>query len=412
MEKRRIVITGIGVVTPVGIGKRTFWEAICQGKNGIHKISSFDATGFASQIAGEVRDFDPAKFLSAKDIKRTDRFVQFAMVASRYAVEDSNLNLDSVDRDRFGVLVGSGIGGMLTIEREHKVLLGKGPSRMSPFFIPMLIVNMASAKVSIDLGLTGPNTAVATACATGTHAIGDAFKIIQRNDADFMLCGGAEAAIAPLALGGFCAARSLSRRNDEPEKASRPFDKERDGFIMSEGAGVVILEEYERARARGAHMYAEIIGYAMSGDAYHMTAPDPEARGAILCMKNCLEDAGLKPQQVDYINAHGTSTPLNDKVETKAIKDIFGKHVYKLAVSSTKSMIGHMLGAAGGVECAATALAIDNGILPPTTNYEVPDPECDLDYVPNKARKANINVALSNSLGFGGHNCTIALRKI
>jgi len=412
MEKRRIVITGIGVVTPIGIGKRTFWEAVCQGKNGIHKISAFDTTGFASQIAGEVRDFDPAKFFSAKDIKRTDKFVQFAMVASRYAVEDLNLNLDSVDKDRFGVLIGSGIGGMLTIEREHKVLLEKGPSRMSPFFIPMLIVNMASAKVSMDLGLKGPNTAVATACATGTHAIGDAFKIIQRNDADFMLCGGAEAAISPLAFGGFCAARSLSRRNDEPEKASRPFDKERDGFIMSEGAGVVILEEYEHARARGAHMYAEIIGYAMSGDAYHMTAPDPEARGAILCMKNCLEDAGLKPQQVDYINAHGTSTLLNDKVETKAIKDIFGKHAYKLAVSSTKSMIGHMLGAAGGVECAATALAIDNGILPPTTNYEVPDPECDLDYVPNKARKANINVALSNSLGFGGHNCTIALRKI
>ncbi|UCH12614.1 MAG: beta-ketoacyl-ACP synthase II [Candidatus Omnitrophota bacterium] len=412
MEKRRIVITGIGVVTPVGSGKRAFWEAVCHGKNGIHKISSFDATDFTSQIAGEVKDFDPAEFLSAKDIKRTDRFVQFAMVASRYAVKDSNLKLDSVDKNRLGVLIGSGIGGMKTIEREHKILLKKGPSRMSPFFIPMLIVNMASAKVSMDLGLKGPNTCVATACATGTHAIGDAFKIIQRNDADFMLCGGTEAAVAPLGLGGFCAARSLSTRNNEPEKASRPFDKERNGFVMSEGAGVVILEEYEHAKARGAHMYAEIIGYAMSGDAYHMTAPDPEGMGAVSCMKKCLEDAGLKPQQVDYINAHGTSTQLNDKIETKAIKDVFGKHAYKLAVSSTKSMIGHMLGAAGGVECAATALAVDNGILPPTTNYEVPDPECDLDYVPNKARKANINVALSNSLGFGGHNCTIALRKI
>ena len=412
MENRKVVITGIGVITPVGNSKGAFWKAICQGKNGIHKISGFDATGFTSQIAGEIKNFDPAKFLSPKDIKRTDEFVQFAVAASQEAIGDSGLDLDSVNRDRFGVVIGSGIGGMQTIEKEHKVLLERGPSRMSPFFIPMLIVNMASGKVSIDFGLKGPNTCVATACATGTHAIGDGFRIIQRGEAELMLCGGAEAAVAPLGLGGFCAARSLSTRNDEPEKASRPFDKERDGFVMGEGAGIVILEEYEHAKARGAHIYAEIIGYAMSGDAYHMTAPDPEGRGAALCMDGCLKDAKIAPEEVDYINAHGTSTRLNDKVETKAIKDVFGKHAYKLAVSSTKSMIGHLLGAAGGVECAAAALAIENGIIPPTTNYEVPDPECDLDYVPNKAKKANVNIALSNSLGFGGHNCTIALRKI
>lgn len=412
MKKRRVVITGIGVITPVGNNKEAFWKAICQGKNGIYKITAFDTTGFTSQMAGEVKDFNPAKFLSSKDIKRTDRFVQFAMVTSRQAIEDSGLDLDSVDRDRFGVVIGSGIGGMMTIEREHKVLLKKGPSRMSPFFIPMLIVNMASGKVSMDLGLKGPNTCVATACASGTHSIGDAFKMIQRSDADFMLCGGAEAAVAPLGFGGFCAARSLSTRNDEPGKASRPFDKERDGFVIGEGAGIVILEEYELAKARGAHIYAEIIGYAMSGDAYHMTAPDPEGKGAALCMSNCLKDAGLAPEEVDYINAHGTSTQLNDKIETKAIRDVFKKHAYKLAVSSTKSMIGHLLGAAGGVECAVCALTLENGIIPPTINYEVPDPECDLDYVPNKARKADVKIALSSSLGFGGHNCTIALRKI
>jgi len=412
MKKRRVVITGIGVITPIGSGKQTFWEAVCQGKSGVDKISAFDATGFSSQIAAEVKDFDPAKFLSAKDIRRTDRFVQFAIAASRATVEDSGLNLDSVDRDRFGVLIGSGIGGIHTIEAEHKVLLEKGVSRISPFFIPMLIVNMASGKVSIDLSLRGPNTCVTTACATGTHAIGDSFKIVQRGDADLMLCGGTEAAISPLGFGGFCAARSLSTRNNEPKKASRPFDKERDGFIMGEGAGVVILEDYEHAKARSAPMYAEIIGYAMSGDAYHMTAPDPDGKGAFLCMKNCLRDAELRPEEVDYINAHGTSTQLNDKVETKAIKDVFKEHAYKLAVSSTKSTTGHLLGGAGGVECAATALALYNGIIPPTINYEVPDPECDLDYVPNKARKSDIKVALSNSLGFGGHNCTIALRKV
>ncbi len=413
MEKRRrVVITGLGVITPVGNNRQSFWEAICHGKNGIEKITSFDVKDFTCKIAAQIKDFDAAKYLSPKELRRTDRFVQFAMIAAREAAQDSGLKLDSINKDRAGVVIGSGIGGMITIETEHKVLLTKGPSRMSPFFIPMLLVNMASGKVSMDLGIRGPNSCVATACATGTHAIGDAFKIIQRNDADIMFCGGAEAAIAPLGLGGFCAARSLSLRNDDPHRASRPFDLKRDGFVMGEGSGVVVLEEYEHAKARGAHMYAEIIGYGMSGDAHHMTAPDPEARGAILCLNMCLKDAGIKPEDVNYINAHGTSTELNDKVETKAIKAVFGTHARKLAVSSTKSMIGHLLGAAGAVECVATALTIKEGIIPPTINYEFPDPECDLDYVPNKARKANVTIAMSNSLGFGGHNSTIALKKI
>lgn len=413
MEKRRrVVITGLGVITPVGNNRQAFWEALCHGKNGIEKITSFDPKDFTCKIAAEIKGFDVAKYLSPKEVRRTDRFVQFAMIAAREAAQDSGLKLDSINKDRAGVVIGSGIGGMITIETEHKVLLTKGPSRMSPFFIPMLLVNMASGKVSMDLGIRGPNSCVATACATGTHAIGDAFKIIQRNDADIMFCGGAEAAVAPLGLGGFCAARSLSLRNDDPHKASRPFDLKRDGFVMGEGSGVVVLEEYEHAKARGAHMYVEIIGYGMSGDAHHMTAPDPEARGAILCLNMCLKDAGIKPEDVNYINAHGTSTELNDKVETKAIKAVFREHTRKLAVSSTKSMIGHLLGAAGAVECVATALTIKEGIIPPTINYEFPDPECDLDYVPNKARKANVTIAMSNSLGFGGHNSTIALKKI
>jgi 3-oxoacyl-[acyl-carrier-protein] synthase II len=396
-KTRRVAITGMGVISPLGSDRQIFWDSLCQGKSGIVSIAAFDASALTSRIAGEVKGFDPAKFLSAKEVRRTDRFVQFAIVASRAAVKDAGLNLESLDRNRFGVAIGSGIGGIHTIEREHKVLLENGVSRLSPFFIPMLLVNMAAGKVSMDLGIRGPNTCVATACATGTHAIGDGFKIIQRGDADFMLCGGT--------------ARSLSTRNDEPQRASRPFDKERDGFVMSEGAGIVVLEEYEHAKARGTHIYAEITGYGMTGDAYHMTAPDPEGIGAALCMKACIDDAGIKPQDVDYINAHGTSTDLNDKVETKAIKDIFGKYAYKLPVSSIKSMIGHLLGAAGGVECIATALTIDTGIIPPTTNYEYPDPECDLDYVPNKARKANVKIAISNSFGFGGHNSTICLKK-
>jgi len=412
MKKRKIVITGIGLVTPLGLDKTTSWAGISQGKNAVHRLTALDPEMFTCKIAAEAKDFNPSDFLSPKDVRRTDRFVQFAMVAAREAVKDSKLDLDSIDRTRFGVVIGSGIGGLHVIESEHKVVLQKGVSRLSPFFIPMLIVNMASGKVSIDLKLKGPNSCVATACASGTHAVGDAFKIIQRGDADFMLCGGAEGAISILGFGGFCAARSLSTRNHEPEKASRPFDKERDGFIMGEGSGLVVLEEYEHAKARGAHIYAELVGYAMSADAYHMTAPDPEGKGAVLCMANCLKDADLQPEDVDYMNAHGTSTQLNDKIESKAIRDVFGKHAYKLAVSSTKSMTGHLLGAAGGVECAIAALAIKNGIIPPTINYEVPDPECDLDYVPNKPRKADIKVAMSNSLGFGGHNCTIALKKI
>ena len=412
MKKTRIVITGVGVVTPAGMDVKSFWESVSNGRNSISTITAFDPSAYTSRIAGEIKVFDPTKYLTPKDAKRTDRFVQFAVAASREAMRTSGINLNSVDKNRFGVIIGSGIGGMITIQKEHKVLLEKGPSRISPFFIPMLIVNMASGKVSMELGLKGPNTAIATACATGTHAIGDAFKIIQRNDADLMLCGGSEAAVSPLGFGGFCAARSLSTRNDEPQKASRPFDNERDGFVMGEGAGIVILEEYEHAKKRGADIYAEIIGYSMSADAYHMTAPDPEGKGAIQCISGCLKDAGIRPQDVDYINAHGTSTKLNDKVETKAIKEVFGSHAKKLAVSSTKSMIGHLLGAAGAVECVATALTMRNGLIPPTINYEFPDPDCDLDYVPNTPRKADVNIALSNSLGFGGHNCTIALKKI
>ncbi|MFH0732036.1 MAG: beta-ketoacyl-ACP synthase II [Candidatus Omnitrophota bacterium] len=412
MEKRRVVITGMGVITPIGSSVKAFWEALCQGKNGVDSITAFDASTFPSKMAGEVRDFDPTKFLAAKDLKRTDRFVQFAIVASRNAVEDAGLNLSLIDKDRFGVIIGSGIGGIHTIESEHKVLIEKGVSRLTPFFIPMLIVNMAAGKVSMDLGLKGPNSCVSTACATGTNTIGDSFKVIQRGDADLMLCGGTEAAISPLGFGGFCAARSLSTRNHDPRGASRPFDKERDGFVMGEGSGILVLEDYEHAKKRNAKIYAEIVGYAMSGDAYHMTAPDPEGKGAILCMNNCIKDAGLKPQDVDYINAHGTSTLLNDKIETMAIKEVFGSHAYKLSISSTKSMTGHLLGAAGGIEAVATALSIFYGIVPPTINYEVPDPECDLDYTPNKAKKLNIRAAISNSLGFGGHNCTIALKKI
>ena len=410
--KRRVVITGLGVVSPIGNGIKEFKDAIYAGKSGACKITAFDASEFTSRIAAQVNDFEASDYLSPKEIRRSDRFVQFAMAAASMAVEDSKIDLQSVDPYRVGSVIGSGIGGIHTIERDHKILLEKGPSRISPFFIPMLIVNMASGMVAIKLGAKGPNSCAVTACASSNHSIGEAFRIIQNNYADVMFGGGSEAAITPMGIGGFCAAKALSTRNDEPEKASRPFDKERNGFLMAEGSGIVMLEEYEHAKKRNAPVYAELIGYGMSCDAYHMTAPDPEGSGAIRCMQDSIKDGGINPKDVDYINAHGTSTKLNDAVETKAIKAVFGEHAKSLAISSTKSMTGHMLGAAGGAELAASCLAIKNGIIPPTINYETPDPDCDLDYVPNKSREQKVNVAISNSLGFGGHNATLVIRKI
>lgn len=409
--ERRVVITGLGAVTPVGIGKDEFWQTLIAGKSGIGQITRFDATEYATHIAGEVKNFEPVNYMDKKEAKRMDRFTQFAVAASRMAIEDAGMDLEHEDRSRIGTIIGSGIGGMDTMHDQIKILIEKGPSRVSPFFVPMMIGNMAAGQVSIMFGLQGICSSVVTACATGTNAIGDAFKLIQRGDVDVMVAGGTEAAISPAPVAGFCAMKALSTRNDEPEKASRPFDKERDGFVMGEGAGIVILESLEHAVARGAHIYAEIAGYGVNADAFHITAPAPEGAQAAKCMALAIKDAGLEPADVDYINAHGTSTGLNDKNETLAIKSLFGDHAAKLAVSSTKSMTGHLLGAAGGIECIATALTIVNSIIPPTINYENPDPELDLDYVPNKARAQAVNVALSNSFGFGGHNATILLKK-
>jgi beta-ketoacyl-acyl-carrier-protein synthase II len=410
MEKR-VVITGIGAVTPIGIGKQAFWDGLISGKNGIGPITAFDTTHFVVRIAGEVKNFNPEEFLSKKEMRKNDRFVQFAIVAAKLAVESAKLEIHDSNREEIGVLVGSGIGGISTIEEQHRILLEKGPDRISPFFIPMLISNMASGQVSILLGVRGPNTCVVTACATGCHAIGDAYLIIKRGEANFMIAGGSEAAVAPMAVAGFSALKALSTRNDEPMKASRPFDKMRDGFVLAEGAGIVILEELSSALSRKAHIYAEIIGYGMSADAYHMTAPDPEGAGAVRAMQKALDSAGILPEDVDYINAHGTSTKLNDKVETDAIKKVFHSHARKLAVSSTKSMTGHVLGATGALEIIATALTLQHNLIPPTINYEFPDPECDLDYVPNQAREKYVKVAISNSFGFGGHNAVLALKK-
>jgi 3-oxoacyl-[acyl-carrier-protein] synthase II len=414
-KKRRVVVTGVGVISPVGSAKQVFWKSLLEGKSGVRRLECFDPTYFTSKIAAEIPDFDPSSFVSAKDVRRMDRFVQFGVAASKLALADSRLDMEKEDLNRIGVLVGSGIGGLHTTEREcmQYMKLGpeKGPDRISPFLIPMLIVNMASGQISICVGAKGPNSAVATACASGNHAIGDAFRIIQRGDADVMICGGAEGAITPMGFGGFCALKALSTRNDEPERASRPFDKDRDGFVMGEGAGIVILEEMGRAVKRDASIYCEMIGYGMSGDAYHMTAPDPDGDGAVRCMAASIKDAGIRPEEVDYINAHGTSTLYNDKVETLAIKKLFGAHAKRLAVSSTKSVMGHLLGAAGGVELVVCALTITEGIIPPTINYETPDPDCDLDYVPNTPRAAKVKVAMSNSLGFGGHNATLVVRE-
>lgn len=398
-------------MTPIGIGKDEFWQALLAGVSGVGKITRFDASEFTTQIAGEIKDFDATKYIDKKEAKRMDRCTHFAVAASKMAFEHSGIDLASEDLTRIGTMIGTGIGGMDALHEQYKNLFDKGPNRVSPFFIPMMIGNMAAGQTSITFGLQGPCSCVVTACATGTNAIGDAFKVIQRGDADVMVAGGTEAAISPIAVAGFCSMKAMSTRNDEPEKASRPFDKDRDGFVMGEGAGVVILESLEHATARGAEILAEVIGYGFNADAYHMTAPAPEGAQAAKCMAMALRDAGIEPTAVDYINAHGTSTPMNDKNETLAIKSLFGEHAYKLAVSSTKSMTGHLLGASGGIECIATILTLINDMIPPTINYETPDEELDLDYVPNTARKQVVNVALSNSFGFGGHNATILLKK-
>ncbi|HHJ00855.1 MAG TPA: beta-ketoacyl-[acyl-carrier-protein] synthase II, partial [Candidatus Aerophobetes bacterium] len=407
----RVVVTGMGVVSPIGIGVEEFKKGLFSGKSGVRRITLFDPSSYRSQIAGEVRDFDPRKYLSPKEIKRMDRFTQFGMVAAEEAIRQAGINFEEEDTSRMGVLVGSGVGGLSTIEREEGNLLRGGPQKVSPFLVPMLITDIASAQVAIRYRLSGPNLSISTACATGNHSIGEAFRVIQRGEADLMIAGGAEAAITPLGLAGFCSMRALSTRNEEPEKASRPFDRERDGFVIGEGAGVVVLEELNRARKRGATILGEIIGFGMTADAYHITQPIQDGRGIKEAMLRALKDAGVSPREVDYINAHGTSTPLNDRIETQAIKDLFGEHAYRVPVSSTKSMTGHLLGATGGVELIACLLALNEGAIPPTINYENPDPECDLDYVPNKARKLNIKIVLSNSMGFGGHNAVLIVKK-
>ncbi len=411
--KHRVVLTGLGCLTPIGNTVEETWAAALKGKSGTARGTQINVDRYVSKVTAEVKGFEPTQYLSAKQIKKTDRFVQFAVAASEMALKDSGLNLKQEDPHQIGVLVGSGIGGLKVIEEQHKILLEKGPSRISPFLIPMLIVNMAPGQVAMQFGLKGPNNCVATACATGSHALGDAFKIIQRGEAKAMLAGGTEACITPLGFGGFDAMKALSTHfNDEPDKASRPFDKTRDGFIMGEGCGVAILEELEHALKRNAKIYCEFVGYGMTSDAMHMTAPDPEGAGAARCMTIALKDANIEPEEVNYINAHGTSTPLNDKVETIAIKKTFSEPVAKkLMVSSTKGMTGHLLGAAGGVEAIFMALAIKNDLVPPTINYRYPDPECDLDYVPNETRRVKIQIAISNSLGFGGHNACICFRK-
>jgi 3-oxoacyl-[acyl-carrier-protein] synthase II len=409
--KKRVVVTGLGLVTPVGIGVQESWEALCQGKSGIGPITRFDASGYKTRIAGEVKGFKPEDFVPQKMIRRLDVFIHYALAAARMASEQARLQITPELAPWVGVITGSGLGGLRTIEETHKVLLSRGPDRISPFFIPMIIANMAPGQIAIELGAKGPNLSLETACAAGAHAIGDSFKLIQRGAAKAMFCGGVESVITPLAVGGFNAMRALSTRNDAPEKASRPFDQGRDGFVMGEGSGIMLLEDLEFALERGASILGEIAGYGLTGDAYHMTAPSPDGDGAIRCMQMALSDAGLAPQEVQYINAHGTSTELNDAAETMAIKAVFREHSARLAVSSTKSMTGHLLGGAGGVEAVFSVLAILNGTIPPTINYETPDPDCDLDYVPNQARKADLSCVLSNSFGFGGTNAVLIFKK-
>ncbi|BCG59181.1 3-oxoacyl-[acyl-carrier-protein] synthase 2 [Paenibacillus sp. URB8-2] len=406
----RVVVTGMGVMTALGKDLETFWDSLMNGKSGVSTIEAFDVSEYTTQIAASIKDFDPEELFGRKEARKMDRFVQFALAAGQQALNDSGLVIgENIEAERLGVSVGSGIGGLGTWEDQHNLLLEKGPKRVSPFFIPMMIANMGSGQLSISLGAKGPNTTQVTACATGSHAIGDSLRMIQRGDADAMICGGAEATIRPTGMAGFCAMRAMSTRNDEPEKASRPFDTDRDGFVMGEGAGILVLESLEHALQRGARIYAEVIGYGLSGDAHHMTEPDPE--GAARCMKMAIRDAGIQPEEIDYINAHGTSTPVGDKSETTAIKKALGDHAYKVAISSTKSMTGHLLGAAGGVEAIICGLSLQKGIIAPTINLDNQDPDCDLDYVPNTPREADLNIVMSNSFGFGGHNATVILKK-
>jgi len=408
--KRRVVVTGLGAVTPLGIGIEETWKNIKAGKSGIRKITKFDASNLPSQIAGEVKNFKPEEFMSAKLTSRVDTFIQYAIASTRMALEDAGFPLNDLG-DEVGVIIGVGMGGVGLIEYYTRVLNEKGYKRVTPFFIPMIIPNMAAGQVAILFGAKGPNTAICTACAAGNHAIGEAFRLIREGRVKAMICGGTESIITPLCVAGFCVMKALSTRNNEPEKASRPFDAKRDGFVIAEGCGILILEELEHAQKRGARIYAELIGYGLNADAYHMTAPSPSGEGAARCMEIALHDAGIDPSQIDYINAHGTSTPLNDISETKAIKRVFKEHAYKLMISSTKSMTGHLLGGAGGLEAVITVLSLYEGIIPPTINLEEPDPECDLDYVPNQARKANIKIALSNAFGFGGTNACLVFKK-
>jgi len=408
---RRVVVTGVGLVSSLGIGTAATWDALCAGRSGIGPITRFDASAFSVRIAGEVRDFDPLLFIRKKDVKKMDVFIQYAIAAAEFARQDAGLEVTADLASRVGVFIASGIGGFSTIEREHRALLNGGPRKISPFFIPASIINLAAGHVSIRLGAKGPNSATCTACSASAHAVGDAFEAIRRGVADVMVAGGSEAAITPLGVGGFAAMRALSTRNDEPGRASRPFDRERDGFIIGEGAGVLILEEHDRAIGRGASVYAELVGYGMSGDAFHLTAPAEDGDGARRVMRAAIDQAGVTPNKVDYINAHGTSTPFNDRIETLAIKRCFGDHAHRLAISSTKSMTGHLLGAAGGLEAGIAALTVRNQVIAPTVNLENPDPECDLDYVPNEKRSAVINYALSNSFGFGGTNASLLFKR-
>ena len=409
---RRVVITGVGAVSPLGTGNAANWDALVNGRSGIGLITRFDASDLPVKIAGEVKGFNAEDFIEKKEIKKMDLFIQYAMAAAHFAMEDSGLVINDENAERVGVLVGSGLGGLPTIEKYHLALQEGGYKKISPFFIPMLIINLAPGHISIKYGAKGPNVSSVSACATSTHSIGDAYHIIKRGDADAMIAGGTESVITPLGIGGFAAMKALSDRNDDPTAASRPFDKNRDGFVMGEGAGIVILEEYEAAKARGARIYAEVVGYGMTGDAYHLTSPAPDGEGGARCMRMALKNAGVAPEQVSYINAHGTSTPIGDLYETMGIKSVFGDHAKKLMVSSTKSMTGHLLGAAGGIEAVYSLMAMDKGVVPPTINYTDPDPECDLDYVPNIAREAKLEYAMSNNFGFGGTNATLLFRKI
>ncbi len=408
---RRVVVTGMGLVIPVGIGVKTVWKNVCEGKSGIGPLTRFDTNGFETKIAAEVKDFNPELYIDKKEIKKMDLFIQYAIGAAKEALEEAQLSITPENSEQIGVIVGTGLGGLPSIERYHKVLLERGPSRITPFFIPMLIANMASGQIAIQFGPKGPNTCVVTACATGAHCIGDAFRAIVYGDAEAMITGGTEANITPLTIGGFNAMKALSTRNDQPEKASRPFEKNRDGFVVAEGSGILILEELQFALKRKARIHGELIGYGYTGDAYHITAPSPDGDGAVRCMRMAMKDARLKPEDVDYINAHGTSTSLNDLTETIAIKKVFGDHAKRVPISATKSMTGHLLGAAGSTEAIFTVLSLRDGIMPPTINYEEADPECDLDYVPNEARRKPLKIAMSNAFGFGGTNATLVFKK-